>query len=160
MTDETYYIEGTGVEGEEANNRRGNVCCFKLMDSRKAVILVDTINIFAIILSVLFNAVIYHERSFGGVFAGLLGMLLSVIGLFGAINFDLRASGIATIGFCLCFAMDFIGLHFIGVIVDSLLIYPHALFSYEVHRGVMTRETYKNEEYLMPGLPKLPDMNN
>jgi hypothetical protein len=51
-----------------------------------------------------------------------------------------------------------IGLHFIGVIIDIILIYPHAYFSYEVYRGVMTKETYKKEEYLMEGIPKFPDV--
>ena len=169
MSSEQDYVEETGLPEEENYNtadnndsnisdRRGHVCCGKLMDTRKGVLAVDTINIFGILFSLLLNSVIYHERSFGGVLAGLLGTLLSVIGVFGALKFDIRASGIATLGFSFCLLMDMIGLHLIGVIIDIILIYPHAYFSYEVYRGVMTKETYKKEEYLMEGIPKFPDV--
>ena len=116
MSSEQDYVEETGLPEEENYNtagnndsnsdRRGHVCCGKLMDTRKGVLAVDTINIFGILFSLLLNSVIYHERSFGGVLAGLLGTLLSVIGVFGALKFDIRASGIATLGFSFCLLMD------------------------------------------------------
>jgi hypothetical protein len=163
MTENTsegnYYVEESGVEESIVNsNRRSHTCCWRLMDTRKAILVVNTFNVFAILFSVLFQAVVYHERTFGGFFAGLLGILLSCIGVFGAIRFDMRASGLATIGFLFCFIMDFIGFNWIGVLIDALLIYPHAYFTWEVYRGVMTKENYKDEEYLMPGIPPLPEL--
>lgn len=158
------YVEETGVvdvqRSTAVNGQRPNhICCYKLCDTRKAVLIVNTINIFAIIISVIFKAVVYHERFFGGIFAGLFGIILSVIGFFGAVHFDLKASGVATVGFGLCFIMDLIGFNIIGVVIDALLIYPHAYFTWEVYRGVMTKETYKKDaEYLMPGIPELPDV--
>ena len=154
-----YYVEDTGVEDDVVNaTRKSHTCCWKLMDTRKAVLVVNTFNIFAILFSVLFQAIIYHERTFGGFFAGLLGIIISLIGLYGAIKFDMRASGVATIGFVLCFIMDFIGFNFIAVAIDVLLIYPHGYFTWEVYKGVMTKENYKKEEYLMAGIPPLPDV--
>lgn len=160
-----YYVEETGVEGALAGDvntgpttRKSHTCCGKLMDTRKGVLVVNFINIFAILFSVLFRAIIYHERSFGGLFAGMLGVILSLIGSYGALKFDIRASGLATIGFGLCFLMDLIGLNLVGVIIDIVLIYPHAYFTWEMYKGVMTKETYKKEEYLMPGLPPFPEV--
>jgi hypothetical protein len=129
-----------------------------LMDTRKGVLVVNFINIFAILFSVIFHAIIFHERSFGGFFAGMLGILLSLIGSYGAMKFDIRASGLATIGFSLCLLMDLIGLNVVGIIIDVVLIYPHAYFTWEMYKGVMTKETYKKEEYLMPGIPPFPEV--
>jgi hypothetical protein len=172
MADQTtpegdYYVEETGVENDTSNvnssskassGRKSHTCCGKLMDTRKGVLVANFFNIFAILFSVIFQAIIFHERSFGGVFAGLLGIVLSLCGTYGAIKFDMRASGIATIGFCLCFLMDLIGLNLVGIIIDLALIYPHAYFTWEVYRGVMTKDTYKKEEYLMPGIPPFPEV--
>jgi hypothetical protein len=155
-----YYVEDSGVEDQSDINstRRSHTCCWKLMDTRKAVLVVNTFNIFAILFSVLFQAIIYHERTFGGIFAGLLGIIISLIGFYGAIKFDMRASGLATLGFILCFIMDFITFNFIAVVIDILLIYPHAYFTWEIYKGIMTKDSYKKEEYLMPGIPPLPDL--
>ena len=161
-----YYVEDAGVEdsgvntGSTTNGRKSHTCCGKLMDTRKGVLVVNFLNIFAIIFSVLFKSIIFHERSFGGFFAGLLGILLSLIGSYGALKFDMRASGIATIGFALCFLMDLIGLNLVGIIIDLVLIYPHAYFTWEVYKGVMTKETYKKEAFLMEGIPdiEIPDV--
>jgi hypothetical protein len=167
MTDATpnsNYVEETGVEGQGGSSgvniqRSNHIFCYKLCDTRKAVLIVNTINIFAIIISVIFKAVVYHERHFGGLFAGLFGIILSVIGFFGAIHFDMKASGVAALGFGLCFLMDFIRLNLIGVLIDAVLVYPHAYFTWEVYRGVMVKETYKKDaEYLMPGIPDLPEV--
>ena len=51
-----------------------------------------------------------------------------------------------------------IGLNLVGIIIDIVLIYPHAYFTWEMYKGVMTKETYKKEEYLMPGLPPFPEV--
>lgn len=162
-----YYVEETGVEStvdddaQDVTNggtRKSHTCCGKLMDTRKGVLVVNFLNIFAILFSLLFRGIIFHERSFGGFFAGLLGMLLSLIGSYGAIKFDMRASGLATLGFGLCLLMDLIGLNLVGIIIDLVLIYPHAYFTWEMYKGVMTKETYKKEAYLMPGLPEFPEV--
>lgn len=158
-TEGDYYVEESGVEDSNVNTtgstRKSHTCCGKLMDTRKGVLVINFLNIFAIIFSVIFKAIIYHERSFGGFFAGLLGILLSLIGSYGALKFDMRASGIATIGFALCLLMDLIGLNLVGIIIDIVLLYPHAYFTWEVYKGVMTKETYKKEEFLMEGIPNI-----
>eukprot|EP00539_Tryblionella_compressa_P006821 CAMPEP_0178755516 /NCGR_PEP_ID=MMETSP0744-20121128/12767_1 /TAXON_ID=913974 /ORGANISM="Nitzschia punctata, Strain CCMP561" /LENGTH=164 /DNA_ID=CAMNT_0020409565 /DNA_START=28 /DNA_END=522 /DNA_ORIENTATION=+ len=159
VMEETYYVEETGVEESDVNStRRSHTCCWKLMDTRKAVLVVDTFHIFAIIFSVLINAIVYHERTFGGFFAGLLGIIISLIGFFSAVRFSLTGSCLATIGFILCFIMDTIGFNWVAILIDILLIYPHGYFAWEVHTGVMTKANYKKEEYLMPGIPALPDI--
>jgi Na+/H+-translocating membrane pyrophosphatase len=161
----SHYVEETGIEGQQgpssstATPRNNHLLFYKLCDTRKAVLIVNAFNILAILISVIFKAVVYHELHFGGLFSGLFGIILSVIGLFGAIHFDVKASGLATLGFAFCFLMDFIRLNLIGVLIDALLVYPHAYFTYEVYRGVMVKETYKKDvEYLMPGIPDLPDV--
>lgn len=160
------YIEETGVEGQGAssstnvNVQRNNHLFFsKLCDTRKAVLIVNTINVLFIIISAIVSAVVHHQFHLGGLFGGLFGIFLSVIGLYGAIHFDMKASGVAAVGFALCFLMDFIRLNLIAVVIDALLVYPNAYFTWEVYRGIMSKETYKKDaEYLMPGIPDLPEV--
>ena len=62
-----YYVEETGVEStttgggnSSSTTRKSHTCCGKLMDTRKGVLVVNFINIFAILFSVLFKAIIFH----------------------------------------------------------------------------------------------------
>jgi hypothetical protein len=162
MSSNANYVQDDGVESgvntsttstTQQGYRKSHTWCGKVADTRKGVFIVDIFNIFAILFSVLFQAIIYHERHFGGYFAGLLGVVLSCIGAYGALKFDYRITGIATVGFFACFVIDFVFLNFIGVIIDLVILYPHAYFTYENYRGILTKETYHNEEFLMEGLP-------
>mmetsp|Transcript_48983 Transcript_48983/g.118622 ORF Transcript_48983/g.118622 Transcript_48983/m.118622 type:complete len:176 (-) Transcript_48983:2169-2696(-) len=163
MSSEGDYVQQDGVEtgvntAQESSstpggNRKSHVLCGRFADSRKGVLFVDAFNIFAIIFSLLFKSIVFHERHFGGYFAGLLGIILSCIGAYGAIKWDYKITAIASLGFAACFLLDFVFLNPVGVIIGLGLLYPHAMFTYENYRGVLTKQTYSSEEYLMPGVP-------
>ena len=164
MSSEGDYVQQDGVEtgvntatqeggSDPSSNRKSHVLCGKFADSRKGVLIVDTFNIGAILFSVLIKSIVYHERHFGGYFAGLLGVVLSCIGAYGALKWDYKITGVASLGFAVCFLLDFVFLNLVGIIIGLVILYPHAMFTYENYRGILTKQTYPNEEYLMPGLP-------
>jgi hypothetical protein len=165
MFSQAHYVQDDGVESgvnvetstpttsTDNNGRKSHMWCWRIADSRKGCLIVDTVNIFGILFSVLFNAIIYHERHFGGYFAGLLGIVLSCIGGYGAIKFDYKVTGIAALGFGACIILDFVFWNFVGAVIGAVLLYPHAVFTYENYLGILTKQTYSKEEYLMPGVP-------
>eukprot|EP00980_Cylindrotheca_fusiformis_P007552 scaffold1567_cov102-Cylindrotheca_fusiformis.AAC.3 len=134
--------------GEE---RKGHLLFGFVCDMRIAVVFVNIFNIIALIVGILITTVQY--RTFGAMLYAFensfLGIALSVLGILGALNYVLWMVAVATIGFGLGLLLDLFGLHLIGILIGSLVVYPHAMLTYEIKEGIMTRETYAREEHIV-----------
>jgi hypothetical protein len=64
-------------------------------------------------------------------------------------HFELWAVAMASIGFIIGLCVDLWLPNWLGILVGLLVIYPHAMLTYEIKKGIMSQENYKNEEFAM-----------
>lgn len=74
-------------------------------------------------------------------------ILLSLIGIFGAVKYNEIGVGLAMAGFVFDAVMSLIGVNLFAFIYAVCFAYPHAFFIKEVRAGIMTKENYPNEEF-------------
>ena len=138
-------------EGGDEMERQGHLLFGFICDMRIAVVFLNIFNIFAICVGILVTGLQFH--SLGAAWYafenGFLSIALSVVGALGALNYVLWMVGVATLGFAFGFLIDLFGLHLIGILVGGLVLYPHVVLTYEIHGGIMSKETYAREEHIV-----------
>jgi hypothetical protein len=132
-------------DAEPTEERQGHLFFGRLCDMRVAVV---SMNVFNIILLIIGGIVTLVKFGMIGLGAHFPGIVLSGIGIFGAMNFELWAVCLATVGYCVGLLFDLFWLNWIGILIGALIVYPHAVLCYEMKKGIMTKETYKREEYV------------
>lgn len=145
-----------GHPDSHLRRHRSSQLFFGICDMRTAVVALDVLNIGFTILVVVALTIMYMIQ--GGPFvksnivnafiAGAITVGISGIGCYGAMNFQLKALYIATIGFVLVLIWRIIHLDWIDILVNALLLYPHIILTMEMRNGIMTAETFEREEYL------------
>merc|ERR1740133_101499 len=154
----TDYVDGgSGDDNDEDVNKdtsssgRRPFTLFGICDMRIGCIFINSFNISMIIIGCLVASIRDNMfwKSIGGTFAaGLPGLLLSSIGLYGAKTFELWAMYLATGGFLVALIMDAVLLSWIGFFVTAIVVFPHIVLTYEIRNGVLTKDNYVEEEYL------------
>ena len=147
-------VEGTPSTDEASKSvatepaeegRKSHLFFGKYCDMRVAVVFLNVFNIALLLLS---GFISLFRFGFGTIGMLLPGLVLSGIAIYGAMNFELWAMAIATVGFFLGLLSDLWFLNFVGVIFGAIVVYTHGMLTKEIHEGIMTKETYHKEEYI------------
>ena len=152
----TDYVDGgSGDDNEDINAKepsgRRPFTLFGICDMRIGCIFINSFNISMIIVGCLVASIRDNMfwKSIGATFAaGLPGLILSSMGLYGAKTFELWAMYLATGGFLVALIMDAVLLSWIGFFVTAIVVFPHIVLTYEIRNGVLTKDNYVEEEYL------------
>ena len=152
---EAPYSTGESVLGSEpgaipsdANPRQGHLFLGFLCDMRIATVAVNAVNI---LLTVIMLAIDVFKLGFDTpVSSGYLSILLSAIGIFGALQYEYLPAGVAGLGFFISMTGNLIRSDWVGGLYYAFMLYPHAVVTNEIRSGVMTQTTYTREEYIDP----------
>lgn len=139
-------METPYANAEETQGARRGKLFFKLCDMRTATIAMCCLNI----VLVLIGMIIHLVRFFGfmPINAAIPALVLSCIAIFGAVNFELWAVGLAAVGFAISLLIDLWWLNVFGIIMGALVVFPVGTLAHELHTGIMTKETYNREEFV------------
>jgi hypothetical protein len=127
-----------------------------ICDMHTATVALDVLNIgFTSVMVILLTLIYLIE---GGPFVihnimhticgGLTSAGLSGIGLYSAIDWNLKGLYFVTGGFIVLLLFRLITLDWVDILLTSLLLYPHIMFVMEIRSGSMTEDTFPQEEYL------------
>lgn len=137
---------------------RGSGCC---CDTRRAVLVVNIVSLSMYTLIFLLLGFDYplDERWSSGdkkemildIAELVTGISCTAVGIYGASNFNRIAILVAGIWYTFESVGAIISISLVGVILGALYLYPHCVFYWEMNKGVMSRETYRNEKYCCDG---------
>lgn len=140
--------EASEPVNDDAPVRRGHICCWGLCDMRVAAVILNSANIVFRLICLVF------ELSWGDWYTTSVdycSLVLSVIAAFGALNYDFPCTVVATVGHAWFFFVHLIAHASVLLsIFDLFMIYVTFMIAYEIHAGIMTKETYRREEYIEP----------
>jgi len=151
------YVEsggdGTaGITAPTANSRARSLTCCGVCDMRLATLFVNAVNIAMILLGAIFSGIRDNLfwKAIGNTLAyGLVGLVLSCIGLYGASKMELWAMYLASLGFIVALIMDAVlGQWIPGFFVTLIVLFPHVMLTMEIRNGVLTKENYKSREFV------------
>eukprot|EP00531_Pseudo-nitzschia_arenysensis_P013540 CAMPEP_0116144450 /NCGR_PEP_ID=MMETSP0329-20121206/16012_1 /TAXON_ID=697910 /ORGANISM="Pseudo-nitzschia arenysensis, Strain B593" /LENGTH=185 /DNA_ID=CAMNT_0003639881 /DNA_START=66 /DNA_END=623 /DNA_ORIENTATION=+ len=141
------------------NPNRKSKLFFGLCDMRTAVVALDLINIvFTVIVAIILTTMYaldsgpYKSSAISSVLlSSAFVTVTSMVGLYSSMNW--RFDGM--IGTCVAFSLVLVlriwHMDFIDVIVTAVLLYPHVVLTMEMHSGVMSPETFDDEEFVAEG---------
>lgn len=154
--------------------KRGHICCKKCCDVRRAVIILNLINIAFIIgciLSLYGLKYIWNnpeeysnetdDQSFQTtldtiekipyhwiMFVSIIHIGISWIGIVGAFNYKVYMIGFAALMYIFDVVLSICQWKFLAAFIAALFAYPHLYLMQEIKHGIMSQESYKsNEEY-------------
>ena len=140
--------KGDNDDTSGRRSRLGHIFCGGLCDMRIATVIINSINIIFRVVCLVF------ELIWGDYYATAVdycSLILSVIAVFGALNYDVMCTTVATVG-----QIWFLGVYIADramwplYILDTLMIYSTGVVTYEIYIGIMSKKTYSREEYLEP----------
>jgi hypothetical protein len=135
--------------------RQGHLFCGCCCDTRRAVLIIDSVLAVLAVLGIIISAVVPdswvdteiddHWRSYaiGYAFLNLLG---ACIGVWGALRFRVWMVVVAASWHVLAAFMELIALSLVGVILFGVFAYPHFVLAKEIRKGIMDPATYKQKE--------------
>lgn len=149
-------VEGVNYDEQHLAHRKSRLF-FGICDMRTAAVALNILNIcftalVAAILTLMFliqggpfvmRNILY---TIGG---SVLTAGISGIGLAAAMNWHLIGMCVATVGFVALLAIRIIHLEYMDIVVTALLLYPHVMLTVEMKTGVLTKETFEKEEYIV-----------
>eukprot|EP00531_Pseudo-nitzschia_arenysensis_P016048 CAMPEP_0116143848 /NCGR_PEP_ID=MMETSP0329-20121206/15668_1 /TAXON_ID=697910 /ORGANISM="Pseudo-nitzschia arenysensis, Strain B593" /LENGTH=171 /DNA_ID=CAMNT_0003639193 /DNA_START=38 /DNA_END=553 /DNA_ORIENTATION=- len=144
-------VEGGEYIQEDAGET--TFLCFGVCDMRLATFFVNAFNVTVIIFGALVMGIRDHLfwKSLGAaLLAGLPGLILSGVGIYGAKNFELWAMYLACVGFTVVIAIDAIFWEWVGFAVTAIVLFPHAVLALEMRNGTITEENYADQQYVSP----------
>ena len=169
------YTLATGANNEQqqpggggTGNKVGHSCCGGCCDMRRAVIVVNIINVVLVSMG-MFSVLAARSLSsqvdatdddelaqaleeFNSLpLAALIviqsvKIVLSIVGIVGALRFNEIMVGLAMAGYVFDAVFALIGLNIAGLIYAGFFAYPHGFFIKEKRAGIMTLENYPNEK--------------
>ena len=179
MSDTKYQLQTPVVEGEVVDSskvggvKQGHKCCGVCCDTRRAVIIVNLVNI-GLTAIALFGIAFakanveniqnnadqidddelmatlegFNDLPLGTIIAvAILRIAASACGVAGAYFYNIWLVGISALAYVLEFIFSLIGLQIDGAVIAALFAYPHYFFIQEVRKGIMSKENYPNEEH-------------
>jgi hypothetical protein len=145
--------------------RQGHLCFGCCCDTRRAVIIVNSINMFVDVLGIISSATFSSagfasddeyrsalQSEIGGkaivfsIVVLVLGMICQAAGIYGAHTFNKIGVTIGAIWYALECFRSIVFLNLVGAIISGFFCYPHIVFLQEMKAGIMTPEKYPDEE--------------
>ena len=159
------YPDVDGPQGH-LGLKRGHKCCGGCCDMRRAVIIVNIINLCFLLAAIMsLFALLSLDKSnlsaqeaaaisdLDGATVGvaltlsILKIIANSLGIYGALQFNVIMVGISCAVYCFDVFLALIAFNFAGLIYAVFFAYPHFFFIREVRTGIMTKENYPiNEE--------------
>ena len=163
-----------GVPVTDGKRRQGHHCCGGCCDMRRAVIVVNLVNL-ALVIFGLFGTLSYRnvasnpsayyddDKSISAfdnykvlplnriIAMAVIRIVASALGVFGGFNFNVYTTGMAAAVYCvdtlmaLLFSYGPFSIYFLAY--NALFAYPHFFFIKELRAGIMTKENYPNEKH-------------
>jgi hypothetical protein len=162
------HVEGIAVDGVYRTGvKEGHKCCGGCCDMRRAVIIVNLINAFFLVLGILAMLTLTKidpddytddevEAAVSNVdkasvtvviVISLCKLGLNLLGVYGAITYNIYMVGASFAVYVLEAAMSLVVMNVLHFLYSAFFAYPHVFFIREVKAGVMTKENYPiNEE--------------
>lgn len=155
----TNYAQHDGQDSTMANPNRKSNLFFGLCDMRTATVALNIINI---LFTVIVTIIMVSMYAFGSGFSrseaitsafveAIFAMVISGIGLYSAMAWRLDGMYVSIVGLAIILLMRIIKRDYIDLFVTAFLLYPHIIFTMEMRAGVMTPETFDDEEYVTEG---------
>ncbi len=154
---EYHAQQGPGdIDSTFSSKTRRSRLFFGICDMRTATVALDILNIgftvvVAVVLSLMFlvqgGPFVFQNIMFA-VGVGLATAAISVIGLWGAMNWNLNGLYVATLGFLGVLVWRLVRLDWVDILVSALLLYPHVMLTFEMRNGILTPENFEQEEFL------------
>lgn len=141
---------------EETMARQGHLCFGCLFDMRIGTVMANSMNV------VLKIIIIAFDISWGQLYpviTSYCSLLLSLVGIFGALYFETLPVWLCSLGFTAVALVHLIGgAEWFAFFFDTFLVYPTLILALQLQRGMMTKENYtRREEYLDPRLRPVVD---
>mmetsp|Transcript_15584 Transcript_15584/g.20303 ORF Transcript_15584/g.20303 Transcript_15584/m.20303 type:complete len:224 (+) Transcript_15584:29-700(+) len=154
-------------ESVRATSKSGHSCCGGCCDMRRAVIIINAINIFRIIFFIAIYLISGQEflvtseesgkmhydadeQTFYNwvvpVTWGLTILACNFLGVDGALSFNKWMVGAPLVFYCFLFFSALISQDILGICLSGSLAYPHFVFIHEMNSGIMTWQNYHNED--------------
>lgn len=148
--------------------KKGHQCCGGCCDMRRAVVIVNAVNL-VVVISAMVSFLVTRNASQNynnytddsvrtamqqfsaqpiGLFIAIQSfqIVCSILGIVGALKYNIYLTGIAASAFCFQFVMAIVGFNIEGLLYAGFFAYPHYFFIKEVREGTMSQENYPNEE--------------
>jgi hypothetical protein len=166
-------VEDVELVKQGKQRKQGHKCCGGCCDMRRAVIIVNTINIVLIVIGTIMliiahNSNVHLEKIYnddevksqvetamaavqkmplGALIAfEILQIVVYAAGIVGALRYNIYLVGVSMAGYCFAIAVNLMTLNIFGLICPAFFAYPHLFFIQEVRKGIMSKENYYNEE--------------
>jgi hypothetical protein len=162
------YVEQDVVYDAMHNPNRKSQLFFGLCDMRTATVALNIINvIFTVIVALILITMYavdngpYRINAVGSVIGwALLVSAISGLGLYSAMDWKLNGMYAATAAFGIILIVRICQFDFPDVVVTGFLLYPHVIFTMEMRSGIMTPETFDDEEFVTEGGRDFVEMAN
>lgn len=161
------FIDGGGAS-LLPGQKQGHKCCGGCCDVRRAVIIVNVINM-AVLLMGLFSLLatkalydnagdydddevkeameLYGNAPLGSIIGILVvQIVISALGAVGAFVYNKWMVGMTAAAYFIGVAMGLIALNPGSIVYNLFFAYPHFFLIKEIHQGSMTKETYPDEK--------------
>ena len=158
--------KGEGTFPLIPGQKRGHKCCGGCCDVRRAVIIVDAVNIMVLAFGLASMLAIKKTAAtmeftddktsdamdaianlpLGTLIAAcVVPMVTHSIGIVGALMYNKWMVGFAGVAYCVMMIIDALAFNIVGLICKGFSAYPHYFLVKEIHQGTMTKENYPNE---------------
>jgi hypothetical protein len=147
---------GTGNEGVVMNPNRRSQLFFQICDMRTATVALNLLNVIFTVMVALILSLMYIIQ--GGPFVwqnigtvlsgGFISAGASALGLWSAMNWHIHGITVTTILFVLILIWRLIKLEWIDILITCLLLYPHVVLTMEMKSGILSSQTFSEEEYV------------
>jgi hypothetical protein len=145
----------------EIRNKQGHSCCLGCCDVRRAVIIVDLIMICFLLIDIFGIISLSRQEPYDddelqsavesihggiGIAVFLFEIVLLVVAVRGAITFSVPMVTVGLAVFGLGFIASLFQFNLPGMVITGFFAYPHYYLRYEIKAGIISAETYINEE--------------
>jgi len=173
VLDPSNVSEGTTATGATVSytydtlpSKKGHKCCGGCCDVRRAVMVVDSVNIcfsFMGLMSVLtmktLNSSNFDDDEVKTAIeamddnmpwillfiVSIASVLCNAVGIYGAYKYHVGCVGIGLAAYCSYFLIDLLSFNIGGLVYNAFFAYPHFVLIQEMNQGIMTPENYPNE---------------
>jgi hypothetical protein len=120
---------------------------FGFCDMRIATVLLNIMHIIFTFLLEVLDTFSWTEEELPVL--AIIGFAFSGLGMFGALNFNLFAMIVSTLGLIALFGLYVAEFHVFGCAILCFILYAQAVLIVEMRKGIMTRESYAQQEYIV-----------
>mmetsp|Transcript_25750 Transcript_25750/g.60372 ORF Transcript_25750/g.60372 Transcript_25750/m.60372 type:complete len:181 (-) Transcript_25750:123-665(-) len=141
------------------NPNRKSKLFFGLCDMRTSTVALNVINvIFTVIVAIIltfmyaFDHGPYRLQAISGVVCtAIVVVSASALGLYSAMNWRMDGMTVSSVAFAAILLFRIIHLDILDTILTAIILYPHVVFTMEMKSGIMSPETFDDEEYVTEG---------